>query len=47
MPENNYVDWHDLKEWMREYPNEVLPKEWRVIYPWESLEGVRRNDAKA
>jgi hypothetical protein len=47
MHENNYVDWQDLSEWMREYPDEVPPKEWRVIYPWESLEGVRRNDAKA
>jgi hypothetical protein len=46
MPKNNYVDWQDLSEWMREYPDEV-PPEGRVIYPWESLEGVRRNDAKA
>ena len=41
-----YVAWQDLSEWMREHPDEVPPKEWRVIYPWESLDEVRRNDAK-
>ena len=39
------VDWQDLAEEMREHPDEV-PPEGRVIHPWESLEEVRRNDAK-
>ena len=40
------VDWQDLAEEMREHPDEV-PPEGRVIHPWESLEEVRRSDAKA